>query len=139
MNRHGIFSSARFQLALRLALFAALAQLALGFASAQHQARMLAAGPDAWEEICTPNGIEYVSLDALLDGAPADGNPAPFAAGQHCAVCAAATLDPLPASAPAPLPAPAAHPATTLPLPHHPPLAGALALRPPPRAPPLVS
>ncbi|THF58614.1 hypothetical protein E6O51_16615 [Pseudothauera rhizosphaerae] len=133
-------SSRSWRLALRLALFAVLAQLALGIASTQHQARMLAAGPQAWEAICTPAGIEYVDLDALTGEPPLDDAAARLAGGMQCAVCAAAALSAAPLAQPpafapfepfaAALPQPI--PAVALPAP-------ALALRPPPRAPPALS
>ncbi len=122
-----------------MALFAVVAQLALGVASAQHQARMLAAGPDAWEEICTPSGIEYVRLDSLLDGPPPDDGGTRLSGGLHCAVCAAALLDPLPGAATPNVPLGEPGGSIARALPATPRLASALQLRPPVRAPPLLS
>lgn len=139
MNPRGILTPRTWHLALRLAIFAVLAQLALGIASAQHQARMLAAGPGAWEAICTPDGVEYISLDALLGEAPAGEDTTRLSGGMHCAVCAAALLDPAPAQAHGLAAAPTAAadrlvPPRTL---AHP--AATPGLLPPPRAPPALS
>ncbi|AUM00196.1 hypothetical protein B4966_08465 [Rhodocyclaceae bacterium] len=76
-----------------------LAQLALGLVSAQHQARMLATTLDAGVEICTPDGVQYISLGSPLGEAPAGEDTARLAGGMQCAVCAAALLDPLPTQA----------------------------------------
>jgi len=126
-------------LALRLAIFAALAQLALGIASAQHQARMLAGAMSTWAAICTSDGVQYINLDSPLGKAPAGEETVRLLGGMHCAVCAAALLHPVPAQAGglAAAPAVAAErlmPPTTL---AHP--AVTPGLLPRPRAPPALS
>lgn len=121
-----------FRLALWLALFAVLAQFALGFQSARHQAGMLAAGSD-WQEICTADGIVSLASDT---GSDSDDTGLSASAGT-CALCAASGLV---AAPPAPLVV--ARPsisnsAGTFPTASAHPLAARFAPRPPGQGPPL--
>lgn len=84
-----------FRVALWLALFAALVQLALGFQSARHQAGMLAAGSD-WQEVCTADGL--ISLASDSDGERDDTGLS--ASTGNCALCAASGIA---AAPPAPI------------------------------------
>lgn len=125
------------RLALWLALVAVAAQFGLGVASAAHQARMLA--PEhGWIEICTPTGFERIALDPR--GAPLPGEPK--SAGSplsECLVCAAAAFGAAPTARLAFLP-PAGLLADTLPAASEGFAVGpSRALRPPPRAPPVIS
>ncbi len=132
-------TSRRIGLALRLALFALFAQLALGVVSAAHHARMLAAGAGVPVEVCTPAGIELVTLAG--DGSPAtpDDDGLPGYAGSQCAICAVAALTPLAYVPSTPVaPAPDATRGAVLP-PVGEPHARPSALPPPSQAPPRLS
>ncbi|MGL1831968.1 DUF2946 family protein [Rhodocyclaceae bacterium SMB388] len=125
------------RIALWLAFLATLSHLGLGYASAQHHARMLASGSGAWGEVCTPFGIERI----LLPEAEQDGQDDPPAATQmaECLVCAAASFaGPPPSAAPQPLP-PLAYPTSGSAFSTDEPGTDFLTLHPPPRAPPLLS
>lgn len=126
----------RSRLTLWLAFLAVAAHVGLGWASAHHHAQMLAIGAGAWAEVCTPYGIERLSLPGG-DAASQDTPQTEIRLGE-CVVCAVAglsalpTLPPaggLPASSPPVLDTPATD---SLP-------ANNPALRPPPRAPPSFS
>ncbi|HRP74425.1 MAG TPA: hypothetical protein PK725_01915 [Rhodocyclaceae bacterium] len=122
-----------------LAFVAALAHVGLGFASAQHHAYMLASGSGAWTEVCTPFGIERVSL---FDAAESDGagdSPAAAAQMAECLVCAAASFGaPPPSVLPQSLP-PLAYLTSVSASSTGESGTGFLTLHPAPRAPPLLS
>lgn len=124
-----------FRFALWLALFAALAQFALGLQSAHHQARMLAAGSD-WQEICTVDGIVRLASDT---GRANDEESSLSTNAGSCVLCAASSLAGTP---------PATHPVAhlqstgdtaTFPLAAAPRLVARFAPRPPGQGPPLQS
>lgn len=126
------------RIALWLAFLAALSHVGLGYASAQHHARMLASGSGVWAEVCTPFGVERVALfDVERDGQ--DDPPAAAAQMTECLVCAAASFAaPPPSAAPPPLP-PLAYQASGSAFSTDEPATAFLTLHPPPRAPPLLS
>lgn len=126
------------RIALWLAFLAALSHVGLGHASAQHHARMLAPGSGAWGEVCTPFGVERIFLaDAEEDRQ--DEPPAAAAQMAECLVCAAASFAaPPPSVAPQPLP-PLASPTLGSAFSTDEPAPVFRTLRPPPRAPPLLS
>ncbi len=139
MNPRGILSPLTWHLALRLALLAALAQLALGIASAQHQARMLAGAMNTWAAICTADGVQYINLDSPLGKTPAGEDSVRLIGGMQCAVCAAALLDPVPTQARGLVAAPTAAAKRLMPPTTLAPPAAAPGLLPRPRAPPTLS
>ena len=126
----------RSRLTLWLAFLAVAAHVGLGWASAHHHAQMLAMGAGAWAEVCTPYGIERLSLS---DGdAASQETPQTEIRLDECVVCAVAGLSALPTlslagALPASSPRVVDTPATDS-LPANDP-----ALRPPPRAPPSFS
>lgn len=95
----GFRTSSRFRFALRLAFFAVFTQLALGLASAGHQARMLGAAPDDWVEICTVYGLQSIRAGEGA-GVPDDGQDVPnLNASMQCALCAVAAISAPPRAA----------------------------------------
>ncbi|WP_168735148.1 DUF2946 family protein [Pseudothauera rhizosphaerae] len=139
MKPSGALTSRQWRLAFRLALLAVLAHWLLGFAAAQHWARMLGASPAAWADICSPSGIQYGAADLpFAASSPGDEEGTRLAGGTYCAVCAATLSAPLPAPT-----AQAAVPAAAGPvragLPSVSALPSPALLRPPPRGPPVIS
>lgn len=86
----------------RAAWIALVAVLAFALLPTLSRAMAVAAG-GGWTEVCTPQGMKWVSLDAAAaeDTAPV-GAPASL---DHCALCglSAEAAAPLPATAPPPL------------------------------------
>lgn len=77
--------------ALWLVWLAVVAHLGLGFVGAGHAVRMLAAEGEGWVVVCTPTGVERVAVDA--DGNPASDNHGPTDMRlARCSVCSATTF-----------------------------------------------
>lgn len=144
--RQGLLSLRRNRHALRLAVFAVVAQVLLGLASAQHQVRMQAA--EAWfrEALCLPLGSPPIpdlayGVGGFLHASPSGDadNPSLQAGAAYCAVCALAFAVPLPPPTAPAMAQPVAVPSrTAAPVAPRPPMAAAL-LRPPPRGPPFAA
>jgi hypothetical protein len=138
--RHGSppRSSGRFRFALRLAFFAVFAQLALGYVSAGHQARMLGADPEGWAEICTPYGLQAVQLPDGVDQ-PLDQDSPRLNGGMQCVVCAMAAVGAPPAAGLSFVAADEYVARSPLPVSTSAPIAHPFAVLPPSRAPPVLS
>lgn len=81
------------------AWIAIVAMLAFALVPALSRAMAFAGGGSGWAEICTPQGMQWVSADGERSSTPPDGTPQV----DHCHFCqlASAGAAPLPASAPA--------------------------------------
>lgn len=75
-----------------------LAMLAFALAPTVSRALAFAGGGSGWAEVCTPQGMQWVSADGQRSDSPPDGAPQL----DHCHFCqlAAAGAAPLPATAP---------------------------------------
>lgn len=82
-----------------IAWIALVAMLALALVPTISRAMAYANGGSGWAEICTPQGMQWVSADGERSSTPPDGTPPQV---DHCHFCQLASVGaaPLPASAP---------------------------------------
>lgn len=74
-----------------LVWLAVVAHLGLGYISAGHAAQMLAAQGEGWVVVCTPAGMERVAVDADGTPTPDDHSPADMRLAR-CLACSATTF-----------------------------------------------
>lgn len=82
-----------------IAWVALVAMMALALVPTISRAMAYANGGSGWAEICTPQGMQWVSADGERSSTPPDGTPPQV---DHCHFCQLASMGaaPLPASAP---------------------------------------
>lgn len=81
-----------------IAWIALVAMLALALVPTLSRAMAYASGGSGWSEVCTPQGMQWVSVDSEQSSSPPDGTPPQV---DHCHFCQLASVGaaPPPASA----------------------------------------